>query len=85
MEVAGPIWRDFMERAVTLRPPTETHFPEPPNLTHVDLCPKTGMLLTEACAWGHTWEFLEARRYENVPFVPGTEPVAPCPVSSPLL
>ncbi len=83
--VAGPIWREFMERAVALRPPTETRFPEPPNLTHVDLCPKTGMLLTEACAWGHTWEFLEARRYENVPFVPGTEPTTPCPVSSPLL
>jgi 1A family penicillin-binding protein len=58
---AGPIWHDFMERALggTERP----DFPRPEGIVEVDVCPISGMRVTSLCSESRKELFLA----ENVP------------------
>ncbi len=61
---AGPIWHNFMERALANTPPRD--FPTPPGLVTAEICARSGMAPTELCP---------ERRTEI--FVDGTVPTEP--------
>ena len=61
--VAAPIWRDFMEVALTQEPSGE--FPVPPNIVFKDIEMHSGMLAPEGYS---------KRRVVRQPYVRGTEP-----------
>ncbi len=61
---AGPIWHEFMERALAGTPPKE--FPRPPGIVEAEICSKSGAKPSEYCP---------ERRIEL--FVAGTEPNDP--------
>jgi 1A family penicillin-binding protein len=60
---AGPIWHDFMEKALASLPVEK--FIEPPGMMHVEVCAKSGLLPTPQCP---------NKRSEI--FIQGTEPTA---------
>jgi len=64
---AGPIWHDFMEEALTVRPARQ--FESPEGIVTAEVCSVSGQLPTEHCP---------ERRTEV--FVQGTEPDEPCSV-----
>ncbi len=61
---AGPIWREFMEKALAGVPPKD--FPRPPGIVEAEICVKSGAKPSEYCP---------ERRIEL--FVAGTEPDDP--------
>ncbi|MDW8328180.1 MAG: penicillin-binding protein 1C, partial [Anaerolineales bacterium] len=63
---AGPIWHDFMRRALAGKP--ETTFTPPPGLTRVEVCVPSGRLPTPLCPRTRLEWFLE----EAVPTEPDT-------------
>src|SRR5262249_11787688 len=67
-ESALPIWADFIEQAIRLRPELGgKDFSRPAGIVVADIDPTTGMLATPDCA-----------RHFNEFFVRGTDPVAEC-------
>ncbi len=64
---ALPIWADFMERAVSLRPLSGEKFTIPMGIVEVEIDPSTGMLATERCL-----------QREKEYFIKGTEPKIYC-------
>lgn len=75
-KVAGPIWADFIERAIPLwrethpNEPLAMEFSIPEGLVFRDICSESGLLWSSACGSGQV--------YPQVPFVAGTEPTASC-------
>jgi len=58
---AGPIWHDFMTKALATSP--HTGFPRPDGLVELSVCPISGQLHTDACPKARTELFLA----ENTP------------------
>jgi penicillin-binding protein 1A len=77
--VAGPMWREFIRRAVEIRPPTRMDFPDSPNLVRVDICSETGLLWSSACESARQANPVEVTHFRDVPFIKGTQPLQPCP------